>query len=238
MLITAANARDCFASGAFLARNGHFHDAATLMKHLLAPCEDGPPAPLVESACAFAAGNPLLLEQMVRIYHDKGVLSEVTVLSDEPRWTVELDKLEQAKLPITIDDAVNARIAALDAFEVTLLEQAAAMGAVFWSGAFVPLARMGREAPPHWDRMSEGDVEEILGALEDLVDRDYILKLPDSTFPGSDEYVFKHNREREAIAKRTKKSAEKRPVVHKDPTLASVLEDDEDDDQACLICSL
>lgn len=185
-------------------------DAATLMKHLLAPCEDGPPAPLVESACAFAAGNPLLLEQMVRIYHDKGVLSEVTVLSDEPRWTVDLDKLEQAKLPITIDDAVNARIAALDAFEVTLLEQAAAMGAVFWSGAFVPLARMGREAPPHWDRMSEGDVEEILGALEDLVDRDYILKLPDSTFPGSDEYVFKHNREREAIAKRTKKSAEKR----------------------------
>ncbi|MFT3768286.1 MAG: tetratricopeptide repeat protein [Minicystis sp.] len=185
-------------------------DATAIMKHLLAPCEGGPPPQLVESACTFAAGNPLLLEQMVRIYHDKGVLEEVTVLSEEARWRVDLDKLEHAKLPITIEDAVNARIAALDAFEVTLLEQAAAMGAVFWSGAFVPLSRMGREAPELWDQLAAGDAEEVEDALLDLVERDYILKLPDSTFPGADEYVFKHNREREAIQKRTKKSAEKR----------------------------
>lgn len=185
-------------------------DAATTMRHLLAPCEEGVPEALVEAACTFAGGNPLLLEQMVRIYHDKGVLEEITVLSEEPKWRVDLEKLEHAKLPVTIEDAVSSRIGALDAFELTLLEQAAAMGSVFWSGAFVPLARMGREAPPLWDRMNEGDVEEILGALDDLVDRDYILKLPDSTFPGSDEYVFKHNREREAIQRRTKKSSEKR----------------------------
>lgn len=184
--------------------------AVAIMKHLLAPCEDGPPQALIDSACTFAAGNPLLLEQMVRIYHDKGVLEEVTVLSEEPRWRVDLDKLEHAKLPITIEDAVNARITALDAYELTLLEQAAAMGAVFWSGAFVPLSRMGREAPPLWDQAAEGDVDEIREALVDLVERDYILKLPDSTFPGTEEYVFKHNREREAIQRRTKKSAEKR----------------------------
>lgn len=185
-------------------------DAATVMKHLLSPCEEGPPQPLVDAACNFAGGNPLLLEQMVRIYHDKGVLEEITVLTEEPSWRVDLEKLEQAKLPITIDDAVNARITALDQFELTLLEQAAAMGSVFWSGAFVPLSRMGREAPELWDEMSEGDVDEVEDALESLVERDYILKLPDSTFPGADEYVFKHNREREAIQKRTKKSAEKR----------------------------
>jgi tetratricopeptide (TPR) repeat protein len=185
-------------------------DAAIFMRHLLSPCEGGPPPQLVDSACAFAGGNPLLLEQMVRIYHDKGVLEEITVLTDEPRWRVDLDKLEQATLPITIEDAVNARITALDSFEVTLLEQAASMGAVFWSGAFVPLARMGRDAPELWDQTTEADVEEILDALEGLVERDYILKLPDSTFPGSDEYAFKHNREREGIQKRIKKSAEKR----------------------------
>jgi len=185
-------------------------DAAAIMRHLLAPCEEGPPAQLVDLACTFAAGNPLLLEQMVRIYHDKGVLEEVTVLSDEPKWRVDLEKLEQAKLPVTVDDAVHARIAALDQFELTLLEQAAAMGAVFWSGAFVPLSRMGREAPDLWDSLAETDVEEIIDALLGLVDRDYVLKLPDSTFPGSDEFVFKHNREREAIQRRTKKSAEKR----------------------------
>ena len=37
-----------------------------------------------------------------------------------------------------------------------------------------------------------------------------MLQLPDSTFPGSDEYIFKHNREREAIARRTTASALKR----------------------------
>ncbi|APR81181.1 Adenylate cyclase [Minicystis rosea] len=185
-------------------------DATAIMQHLLSPAEGGPPPQLVESACAFASGNPLLLEQMVRIYHDKGVLEEVTVLSEEPRWRVDLDKLEHAKLPITIEDAVNARIAALDAYEVTLLEQAAAMGAVFWSGAFVPLSRMGREAPALWDDEAAADVEEVEDALLDMVERDYILKLPDSTFPGTDEYVFKHNREREAIQKRTKRSSEKR----------------------------
>ena len=34
-----------------------------------------------------------------------------------------------------------------------------------------------------------------------LVERDYVLKLPDSTFGGSEEYIFKHNKEREALAK-------------------------------------
>jgi tetratricopeptide (TPR) repeat protein len=185
-------------------------DAALVMKHLLAPCEGGPPQQLVDAACTFAAGSPLLLEQMVRIYHDKGVLEEITVLTDEPKWRVDLDKLEHAKLPLTIDDAVSARLGALDAYELTLLEQAAAMGSVFWSGAFVPLQRMGKDAPDLWDEVAEDDVAEILATLEDLVERDYVLKLPDSTFPGSDEYVFKHNREREAIQRRTRKSSEKR----------------------------
>ena len=61
----------------------------------------------------------------------------------------------------------------------------------------------------------------VAATLEDLVERDYILKLPDSSFPGSVEYGFKHNREREAIQKRTRASALKRhhidlrPVYHR-----------------------
>jgi tetratricopeptide (TPR) repeat protein len=84
------------------------------------------------------------------------------------------------------------------------------MGAVFWSGAFVPLLRMGQAAPALWDEDAEGDVDDVEVTLEGLVERDYVLKLPDSTFPGSDEYVFKHNREREAVQKRTRAGAKKR----------------------------
>jgi tetratricopeptide (TPR) repeat protein len=185
-------------------------EAAEIMRALLAPCEGGPPPQLVESACAFAAGVPAYLEQMVRIYHDKGVLHEESGIDEEPKWRVDLDKLVHVTLPLTIEDAVNARIEALDPDELVLLEQAAAMGAVFWSEAFIPLGRMGRAAPELWNDEADSDAVEIEATLQELVERDYILKLPDSSFPGSDEFVFKHNREREAIAKRTRASAQKR----------------------------
>lgn len=185
-------------------------DATAMMQALLSPCEGGPPAQLVESACAFAAGNPQLLEQMVRIYHDKGVLEEVSELSEQPVWRVDLEKMRTVELPLTIEEAVNARIAALEPRERALLEQAATMGSVFWSGALVALARMGREAPELWGEAADDDAIEITATLSELVDRDYILKLPDSSFGGADEYVFKHNREREAIAKATLPSVAKR----------------------------
>jgi tetratricopeptide (TPR) repeat protein len=223
-------------------------DATAMMTALLSACEGGDPMPLIDAACAFAGGNPLLLEQMVRIYHDKGVLTDDRSLSNELKWRVHLDKLTSVALPRTVEDAVNARLAALTEEELVLLEQAAAMGSVFWSGAFVILARIGREAPAFWTVrpvaaevplsvlagaaaedaavpaasedldiaitpkpvISGEDAAAIAAMLADLVDRDYILKLPDSTFAGSDEYIFKQPRERDAIQKRTRPTARRR----------------------------
>jgi tetratricopeptide (TPR) repeat protein len=185
-------------------------EAAEVMRALLSPCEDGPPPALVAAACAYAGGNPLLLEQMVRVYHDKGVLAEVSSLAELPRWHVDLEKLAAAALPLTVEEAVAARLAALDEYESTLLEQAAAMGAVFWSGAFVPLQRLGSDAPATWDEEAQGDALDVAEALADLAERGYIVKQPDTSFPGSDEYVFRHAREREALQRRTRPSALKR----------------------------
>lgn len=183
-------------------------DAASLMEALLAPAaatEAGgkPPAQLIDAACNFAGGNPQLLEQMVRIYKESGVLEEEDDFSEEPRWKVNLKKLSTARLPITVEDAVNARLAALEPDEKQFLEQAATMGSVFWSGAFIVLGRMGSQAPVLWDDGRADERERLSRMLESLIDRDYILKVPDSTFPGSEEYVFKHNKEREAIQRRT-----------------------------------
>jgi len=47
-----------------------------------------------------------------------------------------------------------------------------------------------------------GDSDEIAAmrqVLRDLTERDYILKLPDSTFPRDEEYVFKHTRARSPL---------------------------------------
>jgi tetratricopeptide (TPR) repeat protein len=188
-------------------------DAVRMMEHLLAPCaRPGEPVPrqLVDAAVTFAGGIPLLLEQMVRLYHDTGVLEEETELGEAPRWRVDLEKLEKVELPVTIEDAVNQRINALEPQERALLEQGAAMGSVFWSGAFVPLARAGREAPDLWAVSEDRDVKRVQATLAELVERDYLLRLPDSTFPGSEEYIFKHNKEREAVKQRTLASAAKR----------------------------
>ncbi len=187
--------------------------AALLMRSLLSPvAQRGAEVPesLIDNAVSFASGNPMLLEQMLRVYHDKGVLEEVHELSEEPRWAVHLDRLDQAELPLTIEDAIHARIGALSIYERRVLELAATMGSVFWTNGLIPLLRTGAEAPELWVLSGESDGQKLSATLAELAHRDFVLRLPDSTFPGAEEYAFKHNKEREAIRARTSPAAEKR----------------------------
>ena len=184
--------------------------AVKIMEALLAPCEGGPPDPLVEAGVNLAGGTPGLLEQMVRIFHDTGVLVEEDALAKDPVWKVNLDKLASVRLPITVDDAVAARISALETADRRLLEHAAAMGSVFWLGCVVALGRMDREPPELWRRENVRDVAELQERLSALVQRDYLLELPDSAFPGEKEYVFKHNLEREKLTQLTSAASARR----------------------------
>ena len=179
-------------------------DASAVMQDLLAPCgDDADVEELIEAACTLAGGNPALLEQMVRIFLDMGVLEVVDELAEQESWRVHVEKLGNVRLPLTIEDAVQARIAALAPEERELLERAAVMGGVFWLGGLVAIARLGTQSPEYWNKGVLADTVKLRERLEELVDRDYILKLPDSTFAGDEEYVFKHNLEREALAKIT-----------------------------------
>lgn len=184
--------------------------AVDLAKALLAPCAGGPPEALVDAAVGMAGGNPGLLEQMVRIFHDTGVLEERDALARDPVWKVDLEKLAGARLPLNVADAVAARIAALSAAERQLLEHAAAVGSVFWLGALVALVRMDKPAPELWTKSDMKDWDDLRALLDGLVARDYVLKLPDSSFSGEVEYVFKHNLERERIAQLTSGASARR----------------------------
>lgn len=186
------------------------------------------PAVLVDNALSFAAGNPSLLEQMIRLYHDRGVLEEEAALAGEPKWKVHLEAIERAELPLTIEDAIQARISALLPFERRVLELAATVGSVFWAAGLVPLLRAGSDAPDLWllappaepQASAPGaasappaiadEIEKVKVVLADLAHRDFVLKLPDSSLPETDEYAFKHNKEREALLARTTPSAQKR----------------------------
>jgi tetratricopeptide (TPR) repeat protein/type II secretory pathway predicted ATPase ExeA len=186
-------------------------DAAAVMRDLLAPCGNHPEVEdLVEEAVTLAGGNPALLEQIVRIYHDSGVL-EITDDFEDERWSVHPEKLDNVKLPLTVQDAVQARIAALVPEERQLLERAAAMGGVFWLGGLVAVHRMNESPPEVWEAGEAAeDVVVIRQLLTDLIERDYVLRLPDSTFAGDEEYVFKHNLEREALVRLTPPASARR----------------------------
>lgn len=174
-------------------------EATTVVEALLEPCGEIP-RELVESACVAAGGNPMLLERMMRVFVDSGVIEVVPSPTHRPEWRVHLDKLDRARLPLSVEDAVEARIAALSATERRLLERAAAMGSVFWEGGLRALSRSDEPGPDLWTKAAEADAGIISTALDDLVARDYLLRLPDSTFSGERELVFKHNKERERIA--------------------------------------
>jgi tetratricopeptide (TPR) repeat protein len=178
--------------------------SSKILESLLAPCQGGPPEPLIEAAASLAGGNPGLLEQMVRIFHDVGVLQEVTEHRvGRPVWQVAVERLANIRLPMNVEDAVAARVAALEPTDRRLLEYAAATGSVFWLKGLVTLSRVDREAPEVWNPSDTQDVATIRSMLEDLERRDYVLKLPESQFSDDEEYVFKHSLEREHLSRLT-----------------------------------
>lgn len=168
-------------------------DAASMVRALLSPVKS-PPSELVEAAVDMAGGSPYLLEQMVRTFISSGTL----VPQPDGSWEVHLEKLDDAQLPLSVDDAIAARIASMGPSERQLLEKAAAMGGVFWLGALVSLGRLAREAPEMW-----GGAEDLAAHYRDLLkqleDRDYVMRFSDSSIPGEEEYAFKHNLERDAL---------------------------------------
>ena len=186
-------------------------DSSEILESLLAPCQGGPPEPLIEAAAGLAGGNPGLLEQMVRIFHDVGVLEDVTEQpSGRPQWRVVVERLANVRLPMNVEDAVAARIAALHPPDRRLLEHAAATGNIFWLKAVVTLGRVEKEAPELWNPNDTQDFATLRSMLVDLERRDYVLKLPESQFPGDEEYVFKHNLERELLVRLTNAAASRR----------------------------
>jgi len=179
--------------------------AAAVMGDLLAPCgDDETVEDLIDAAATLAGGNPALLEQMVRIFKDIGVLEVPDAFAEEDKWVVHADKLADVRLPLTVEDAISARIASLSPKERTLLEHAATMGGVFWVGGLLAIGRTSAKGPELWtptEGAAAEDFSDIVATLKELRERDYVLKLPDSTFSDDEELVFKHNLEREALLK-------------------------------------
>jgi tetratricopeptide (TPR) repeat protein len=182
-------------------------DASRMVRAMLEPAGEGAEE-LVEAAVEMAGGSPYLLEQAVRTFFESGTL----VPRDDGSWQVELERLDEAYLPLSVDDAIAARIASLGPAEREVLERASSMGNVFWLGALVALGRIDRDPPSLW-----GGAEDLAAHYRDLLhhlaERDYVMRFEDSSIPGEEEYAFKHNLERDAVYRLI--GAEARRAAHR-----------------------
>jgi tetratricopeptide (TPR) repeat protein len=166
-----------------------------LVRSLLRKAESLP-QDLVDHAVEMTGGNPAFAHQLVRALLAKGT---ITVRGE--RWFIDAGKARAVRLPMSVEEAIAARISALEPRERDLLEKAATLGSVFWTGALVVLSRLQRE-------MGEEELQDDLRASTErtlalLVERDYLLRMPDSSIPNEEEFVFKHNLEREFVARST-----------------------------------
>ncbi|MGN6105432.1 MAG: ATP-binding protein, partial [Kofleriaceae bacterium] len=168
-------------------RNLEPDDAEQMFRHLLARVA-AIPDDTAQASVEMTGGNPAFLEQLVRLFLDNG-----TIDASGPRWRLDPDRAAATELPISIEEAIEARIAALETEERELLEKAAVFGNVFWVSAVIALTRLEKPAPasePNPLELEWGNGEDVRRRVSDLIymlaDRDYLLPLDadDSSIPG------------------------------------------------------
>jgi tetratricopeptide (TPR) repeat protein len=167
-----------------------------LLQGLLARAADVPEG-FAESTAERAFGNPLSLEQILKLQIERGAIE-----IDGDGWIIHRDRLEDTRIPRNLRDVVRSKLARLRDDERAFLERAAAVGEVFWSGAVEMLWRI--DDGPTWDESdlywnTQRRSDELGGVLETLRKKEIILKLPQSAMRHSATYTFKHILEREVL---------------------------------------
>jgi class 3 adenylate cyclase/tetratricopeptide (TPR) repeat protein len=119
-----------------------------------------------------AGGNPLFIEEMLRMLVDDGALTR-----EDGRWVARED-LSRVGAPETVHAVIAARLDRLDPAVRDVLQRASVVGEVFWWGAVADLS-------------TEAEATDVGRSLQTLVRKDLIRPDP-STFAGEDAFRFGH----------------------------------------------
>jgi len=138
---------------------------SSLLEQILLPAE------LQAQVLSRAEGNPLYAEEYVRMLQDRGFL-----VHGARGWQLDLDR--DLPLPETVQGMIAARLDALAADEKDLIQNAAVIGKVFWSGG---LAAVGGSAPSAPE-----------AALHTLERKEFIRRERRSAVAGEAQYAFLH----------------------------------------------
>ena len=144
-------------------------DTAKLVSNLLE--QTVLPVEIQSAILQRSGGNPLYAEEFVRLLKDRGIL-----VRHGPTWT--LDTEAEIPMPAGVQGLIAARLDTLSPDRKQLLQDAAVIGKVFWSGA---VARMGEREP-----------REVSETLHELSRKELIRLARASSMAGEAEYAFYH----------------------------------------------
>ena len=143
-------------------------DARQLLENLGGPLDED----AADAVGRATGGNPLFLEEMLRMLVEEGVLVE-----RDGRLEAVTD-VESMRVPETVQAVLAARLDRLEPLERSVLQRAAVIGQVFWWGAVADLT------PPE-------DQPAVAGVLQALV-RKGLIRPGRGTFAGEDAFRFGH----------------------------------------------
>jgi class 3 adenylate cyclase/tetratricopeptide (TPR) repeat protein len=145
-------------------------ESAAMLDDLLA---GGMTDELERAVVERSEGNPLYVEEIVRKLVDDGVLR----VSDGSRWEVTRPTTE-VELPRSIQGLIATRLDGLPADEKAVLQDAAVVGRVFWTGVVGALGGL-----------SSGEVRDALGRLRV---KELVLRIDPPSFSDELEFTFRH----------------------------------------------
>lgn len=173
-------------------------DIATFVQVLLPSLADAP-EPLVAALAHRSGGNPSATRELVF------ALLEAGLFTRGPTGLVaDVAKLESGQLPVTMEDAVRARLARLDSLEHATVERASVMGEVFLDRCLLAQMRSERRAPgdetdPATLWPDDEDELALEGALARLEQKGFLERTEELDLPGVREYRFLHTDTRELV---------------------------------------
>jgi tetratricopeptide (TPR) repeat protein len=154
---------------------------------------------LAERAAVESGGSPFLVEQLLDVYRQHGILA-ATEEPDRIVWRFDVERAEREHMALTREEVAGLRLQALTAAERDVLARGAVFGGVFWTGGVVALGRLGG-APADEAAVFAPDpaIAEIRDILERLAAREYVVRLDESVLSGETAWGFRHTLEQTLI---------------------------------------
>ena len=166
---------------------------------VLVPTLEELPEPLVAAVAHRSRGNPALLRELVFSLFEANLFKQ-----SGTGVIVDLERLHDADVPVTAEDAVNARLSRLNERERSVLEYAAIVGNVFWVGAVLAQLRCDREsdlantdAGALWP--GDDDAKALAATLARLEEKGVIQRAVDADQPGTEAFSFVYRPTRDHV---------------------------------------